>query len=114
MIFSGFVPEEIPKMHAEYRARRTLITDGLCAITGVCLQAPAGAFYVFPEVSALYAKLGVKNSWEFANAVLEKANIAIVAGAAFGKESDGFVRFSYATSRAVIQEGLQRLHALFL
>lgn len=108
-------PQEcVAEMYAEYRARRTLITDGLCKIPGVRLDPPAGAFYVFPEVSALYKKLGVQNSWECANALLEKANIAVVAGAAFGKESDGFIRFSYATSRAVIQEGLARLHTLFL
>lgn len=104
----------VTEMCEEYRARRALITDGLCKISGVRLAPPAGAFYVFPEVSALYQKLTVQNSWDFANAILEKANIAVVAGAAFGKESDGFVRFSYATSRTVITEGLERLQKLFL
>lgn len=103
----------VAEMCTEYRARRALITDGLRAIPGVRLNPPAGAFYVFPEVSSLYKNLGVKNSTEFATALLEKVNVAVVPGAAFGKESDGFVRFSYATSRAVITEGLERLQKLF-
>lgn len=104
----GFVEE----FAARFDARRRLLIDGLNAIPGIsCAFEPLGAFYAFPDVSALYGRTlgGVKvtNSMEFAAAALETAQVSVVPGVAFGE--DRCVRLSYATSEKVIETGLARL-----
>jgi aspartate aminotransferase len=100
---------------AEFDARRKLLVSGLNALPGVrCTPEPMGAFYAFPDVSAWYGKeLGgrvIKGSLDFSDVVLEKALVALVPGIAFGE--DRCVRLSYATSREIIAEGLERLGKL--
>ena len=68
---------------------------------------PRGAFYVFPDISATYSRLGVSGSVEWTTRLLSEAHLAVVPGAAFGL--DTCVRLSFATSMEVIQEGLDRL-----
>jgi len=40
---------------------------------------------------------------------MEKARVAVVPGGAFGKEGDGCIRFSYASSMQDIEEGIKRI-----
>ena len=72
---------------------------------------PGGAFYVFPNVSALYGRSyegkKITNSTEFIEYLLDVANVATVPGAAFG--SDDHIRLSYATSLTNIEEGVRRI-----
>ena len=74
-----------------------------------CVE-PVGAFYCFPKVSGFYGKslggIELKDSISFADAILEKAHVAVVAGAGFGTED--YIRMSYATSLEKIKEGLDR------
>jgi len=70
---------------------------------------PTGAFYCFPNVSAAYAKLGVRGSIEFAARLLEEAKVAVVPGEAFGM--DEHVRLSFATGMQQIDKGLDRIEA---
>lgn len=92
-------------------ARRNRIVEGLNAIPGVKCGLPEGAFYVFPDVSSFYGKevLGKKinGSMDLAEVLLEKAQVAVVPGIAFGE--DRCVRLSYATHEDVIEEGIKRL-----
>ena len=74
-----------------------------------CIQ-PSGAFYCFPDVSGTYAALGVNGSTAFCQAVLEKVQVALVPGGAFG--SDHHVRLSFANSLESIDAGLDRLEKL--
>ena len=71
---------------------------------------PQGAFYAFPEVSALYqrkiAGQTVTNSFDLVNQLLEKAQVAFIPGAPFG--SDEYIRISYATSMQNIEKGMDR------
>jgi aspartate aminotransferase len=97
---------EIQKMVDVFRKRRDIIVDGLNAIPGVKCLKPAGAFYVFPNVKALF-KPGRSNSMELSEYLLEKAKVAITPGIAFGAE--GYLRISYATSEKNILEGLRRI-----
>lgn len=96
-----------------FTERRQVIVEGLNTIPGVTCAWPEGAFYAFPDVSALCAKrykgevLG--GSARFAAALLEAQLVAAVHGEPFGAE--GFVRLSYATSMANIREGLKRIAA---
>lgn len=108
-------PEWEKRMVAEFDARRRMFRDGLVKIPGVECCEPEGAFYVFPKVDAWYGKVVVgetiRNSDDFARLCLEKAHVAFVPGEPFG--DDRHVRFSYATSRANLEETLKRLQILF-
>lgn len=98
---------EIEKMHAEFARRAAHISKRLNEIDGVTCAEPTGAFYVFPDVSATYEKLGVKDSVEFCNKLLEEAGVACVPGGGFG--CDRNIRLSFATSMEQIDKGLDRI-----
>ncbi len=97
----------VEEMRLEYDRRRHIMHAGLCALDRVTCVEPTGAFYCFPNVSASYARLGVRTSVEFAEKLLEEGHVAVVPGVAFG--SDQYVRLSYAVNEERIREGLSRL-----
>ncbi|MBO3803701.1 MAG: pyridoxal phosphate-dependent aminotransferase [Candidatus Brockarchaeota archaeon] len=96
------------KMVGEFRARRDLIVSGLNGVRGFKCANPKGAFYVFPNIT----RTGM-GSAECGNYLLEKGGIAVLPGTAFGDAGEGYVRFSYATSRENIKEMIEKLKALF-
>jgi aspartate aminotransferase len=96
----------VAAMLAEFRARRELVVSGLAALPGVTCRAPRGAFYAFPNVSAL--PLGAD---ALADRLLEEAGVALLSGTAFGAAGEGHLRLSYATSRDRLAEGLARMRA---
>jgi aspartate aminotransferase len=100
----------VDEMAATYRRRCDTMVTALNAMPGVTCRAPRGAFYCFPDVSSAFARLDVKDADGFSQAVLEKAHVALVSGAAFGMPNH--VRLSFATSDENIAEGLKRLAAL--
>ena len=102
----GGKQDEVVAMVAEFTRRREAIVKGLNAIPGIRCTKPAGAFYVFPNITGL----GMKSS-EVETALLQEAGIAALSGTAFGAYGEGFVRFSYANSIENIQEGLRRFEA---
>ena len=79
---------------------------------GVTCSEPMGAFYVFPNLSSYFGRKWqgktLSGSLELADYLLDEALLATVPGVAFGV--DGCIRFSFATSMAVIEEGMGRLH----
>ena len=94
--------DAVSEMLVHFDRRRLNLLKGLEAIEGVSCQRAQGAFYLFPNVSAL--GLG---SEEFSSRLLEERKVAVVSGHAFG--ADGYVRLSYATSDEVIEKGLSRI-----
>jgi aspartate aminotransferase len=104
---------ELEAMVAEFGARRRLMVDGLNAIPGLKCRMPEGAFYAFPSVQALIgrrppaAPSPLASDVDVAAYLLEVGRVAVVPGSAFG--APGYVRLSYATSRALIEEGLARI-----
>ena len=94
-------------MLAAFRKRRDLIVDGLSAIPGVRLAGPAGAFYVFPDVSEAIKRLRLDSSATLAEWLLEKARVVVVPGEAFG--APGHIRLSYALSDDRLAEGVSRI-----
>lgn len=101
--------EPVARMLAEYRRRRDVIVAGLRQAQGVSCVMPEGAFYAYPNVSRLLSGRGPANTLEFATRLLQEAGVVTVPGEAFG--TPGFVRFSYATSMATIEEGVRRFAA---
>jgi len=101
----GVDPSE---MVAEYDQRRRTIVARLNALPGVRCATPRGAFYAFPDVRGLLGRPGgPATSVALCEVLLEKAHVAVVPGEAF--EGPGFLRFSYATSLARIEEGIDRI-----
>jgi aspartate aminotransferase len=91
-----------------FEKRRNLMFEGLAAIDGIKTFKPAGAFYLFSDVSSFYGKLaGVTDSVSFCDYLLEKHRLACIPGKAFG--ADQCIRFSFVTDEASIREGLSRL-----
>lgn len=101
------------EMRDEFQARRNLIVDLINDVDGLSCKKPDGAFYVMMNVSGIFGKKSddtvIEGSLSFADALLEKANVAVVPGIAFG--CDEYVRLSYATSRENITKGLERIKA---
>ncbi len=100
----GTREQTIPPMLEEFRRRREVIVKGLNAIPGVKCANPRGTFYAFPNVSSFG-----KTSKEVATYLLEEGGVACLAGTAFGKEGEGNLRFSFATSMEKIRQALERV-----
>lgn len=104
-------PQEcVEEMRLEYIRLRDQIVAGMRAIPGVKCNMPDGAFYVFPDVSAVAAKAGIDTS-ELTSRLLRQAHVVAVPGEAFGMA--GHIRFSYATTPAEIDRGLERVRTFF-
>ena len=110
--------DDVAKMAGEFDRRRRLIVQGLNALPGVSCVMPRGAFYVFANVSRLFGRTWktaggttttLKSSLDVTAFLLEEARVAVVPGLDFG--SDDHVRLSYATSDALITDGLARMAA---
>jgi aspartate aminotransferase len=109
--------DEVAKMAGEFDRRRRLVVAGLNALPGVSCGMPKGAFYAFANVSGLFGRtwrrpegaLTLKSSIDVTSFLLEAARVAVVPGKDFG--SDAHVRMSYATSDALISDGLARMGA---
>jgi aspartate/methionine/tyrosine aminotransferase len=108
-----FEPEslvEYEKRRAEFKARRDFFIPALRELGFVIPVEPDGAFYVYADASALFAKLGVKDSWDFAFEILRRAHVAITPGRDFGTDStDRFVRFSTASSMQDLKTAIERI-----
>ena len=105
-------PQDFPEtMQKAFVPRRDFFVEDLRSIEGVSCVNPNGAFYVFPNFSAYYGRSfqgkAINDSVSLSDYFLDEAKVASVPGIAFG--ADDFVRFSFATSMEVIQEGMQRI-----
>lgn len=102
---------QVERMREAFDRRRRKIVEGLNAIDGVVCPTPTGAFYAYPDVTALlgreFAGLTPTTSAELAELILEKAEVAVVPGEAFGPS--GYLRLSYALGDDDLAEGLSRL-----
>jgi len=111
---SAELDEIVRERVVAFRERRDVIVAGLTAIPGVTCAIPEGAFYVFPNVEGLLNRplnggKVCQTSNELANYLLDHAQIGVVPGEAFG--APGYLRLSYAQSKANILEGLTRFAA---
>lgn len=97
---------EVEQMIAAFQVRRDLLIEDLNALPGLSCRPPAGAFYAFPDVSALFRE-GRRGSVAVAEWLLAEAGVAVVPGIAFG--SDDHVRISFACSRETLKRGLERM-----
>ncbi|MEY3446506.1 MAG: hypothetical protein RIR45_1261 [Pseudomonadota bacterium] len=110
-----FEPESIAlyeARRAEFKARRDYFIPQLNAMGLTVPVAPDGAFYAWADCSAACAKLGIKDSWDFAYAMMNQAHVAITPGRDFGvAQTHNFIRFSTASSMDHLQTAVARLRA---
>ncbi|MDC0247955.1 pyridoxal phosphate-dependent aminotransferase [Pelagibacteraceae bacterium] len=91
-----------------FKERRDFVVNSLNNIKGISCLKPNGAFYVFPSCKKLLGKkTKLKTDTEFVKKLLEKANVAVVQGSAFGL--DGYFRISYATSMEKLKIAMERI-----
>lgn len=103
---------EYERRRAEFKARRDYFIPALNALGLSVPVAPDGAFYAWADCSQACARLGLKDSWEFAFAALEHAHVAITPGRDFGTDQTArFVRFSTANSMDELKTAIARLKA---
>ena len=92
----------------EFKKRRDFVVSSLNKIKGINCLTPNGAFYVFPSCKKLLGKkTKLKTDTEFVEKLLEKSNVAVVQGSAFGLS--GHFRISYATSMQKLKVAMERI-----
>ncbi|OOY15484.1 pyridoxal phosphate-dependent aminotransferase [Thioclava sp. DLFJ4-1] len=104
----------IDTFRTAFKRRRDLVVAGLNACPGISCPTPEGAFYVYPSIKDCIGKTSaggrkIESDEDFANALLEENNVAVVFGAAFGLSPN--FRISYATSDAALTEACARIKA---
>ena len=98
----------IKKRSNAFKLRRDFVINSLNSIKGINCLKPNGAFYVFPSCKGLLnKKTKLKTDTDFVKKLLEKSNVAVVQGSAFGL--DGYFRISYATSMQNLKKAMQRI-----
>ena len=101
----------VEEMKASFLQRRDLIVRLLNDLPGVQCAVPNGAFYVFPDFSSYLNRKGngklLKDTFDISEYILDSVQVVTVPGDGFG--SSEHIRFSYATNRKIIQEGMDRV-----
>ena len=104
-------PSVVEEMKDAFLKRRNFIIEKLRAITGIKINQPEGAFYVFPDVSEFFGKVfgdrKIQNADDLCLFLLEEAKVALVTGNAFGSPS--CLRISYAASMDELTEAMLRI-----
>ena len=96
--------QDVARMRKTYNERRRFMLDRLRELGFGITVEPTGAFYVFANAKHLS-----HDSYQLAFDILEKAHVGVTPGIDFGSQGEGYLRFSYANSKANIAEAMNRL-----
>ncbi len=96
-------------MRQSFKERHDYVVKALNSIHGFECLPSQGAFYSFPYVQPVVDRLGLKDDVAFADYLLDKADVALVPGTAFG--APGYIRISFATSMENLQTAIRRINA---
>lgn len=99
-----YAQDDVNQMKNTYNTRRQYMISKLKEMGFGITVEPTGAFYVFAKASHLS-----KDSYQLAFEILEKAHVGVTPGIDFGKNGEGYLRFSYANSLENIKEGMKRI-----
>ncbi|MBU1427528.1 pyridoxal phosphate-dependent aminotransferase [bacterium] len=94
----------VKEMFTAYNERRNVLIKGLNEIKGLSCHAPEGTFYAFVNIK----ETGM-SAEELSMYLLEECKVVTVPGTAFGKQGEGYIRLSFATSLEDIKEGIRRI-----
>ena len=104
-------PSSTWEMRDAFKRRRDLLLELLKDIPGIKANKPQGAFYVFPDITYYYGKKSdgvvISNAQDLCMYLLEKANVAVVPGTAFG--APDYIRIAYAISEDKLTEAVLRI-----
>lgn len=99
------------EMQKAFQNRRDMMLQMAREIDGINVNTPAGAFYLFPNVSAFFGKKDgdviIQNVDQLSMYLLEKGHVACVSGRAFGSPEN--LRISYAASEEKLKEAMHRI-----
>lgn len=95
---------DVVRMRSIYNERRKFLTGRLRELgLGICVE-PTGAFYVLGKISAFS-----QNSYQTAFDILKRAHVGVTPGIDFGKNCEGYLRFSYANSLENLRAAMDRI-----
>ena len=94
----------VKEMFTAYNERRNVLAKGLNEIQGLSCYAPEGTFYAFVNI-----KEAGMTSEELSMYLLEEYKVVTVPGTAFGRQGEGYIRLSFATSLDMVKEGIARI-----
>jgi len=94
----------IKEMFTAYNERRNVLAKGLNEIQGLSCYAPEGTFYAFVNIK----ETGMASE-ELSMYLLEECKVVTVPGTAFGRQGEGYIRLSFATSLDMVKEGIARI-----
>ena len=101
----------VEEMKDSFLKRRDLMVELLSGTPGIKCAKPSGAFYAFPDFSAYLNRMGnnklLKDTFDISEYILDSVQVVTVPGDGFG--ASGHIRFSYATNREIIKEGIDRV-----
>ena len=97
----------VATMNKAFKERHDYFVAALNTLPGVSCRPASGAFYAFADVSQAISKLGLKDDNAFAEYLIHKAGVAVVAGSGFG--APGHIRMSFACSRATLEQAISRM-----
>ena len=95
---------EPDRMRAGFERRRNVLVEGINSIDKLSVRSPKGTFYAMVNIQ----KTGM-GSEEFAYALLEKEQVAVVPGITYGDACEGFVRMAFTMDENKITEGVNRI-----
>ena len=107
----GFADEEKRSNLEELRKRRDFAMACVDRYAGLPYVAPAGAFYLFVDVSGRLARFG--NSLDAALKLLAEEKVVTIPGSAFGRVGEGYLRLSFAPAPDALEEGIKRIGRFF-
>ena len=97
----------VAMMNKAFKERHDYFIAALNTLPGVSCRPASGAFYAFADVSQAIGQLGLKDDNAFAEYLIHKAGVAVVAGSGFG--APGHIRMSFACSRATLEQAISRM-----
>ena len=97
----------VATMNKAFKERHDYFVAALNTLPGVSCHPASGAFYAFADVRQAISKLGLKDDNAFAEHLIHKAGVAVVAGSGFG--APGHIRMSFACSRATLEQAISRM-----
>ena len=96
--------DHVVQTTARLQAKRDMVVAALSRMPGIVCPTPEGSFYAFPDIRGT----GM-TSQQFADHLIERHSVGVVAGSAFGDRGEGHVRLTYAAPDEVLEEGLDRI-----
>lgn len=98
----GSADADIEMMRKAFKNRRDIAVELFNEDENLSVLSPAGAFYLFINIKKV-----TNDSMQFSKDLLSEKGVAVVPGVGFG--SEGYIRFSFATSEENIREGIKRI-----